>query len=115
VSSLTAKLSETEAELEAARHEQRTFGSSLAAKERDLTRQLGGLQDEVGRGGCAWGGGGGRGEGVERQGGRGGGGVYCCRQKVGWKLCQEHAGVQLLLLVGCGPVVQQPAGPLLAP
>lgn len=47
VSSLQAKVSELEAEVESSRQEQRTFGSVFAAKERDQTRKLEALQDEV--------------------------------------------------------------------
>ncbi len=42
-----ARLSEMESELDASRHEHRTFGSACAAKDRDATRRLAGLQDEV--------------------------------------------------------------------
>lgn len=45
---LQARVSELETELESTRHEQRTFGSVFAAKERDQVRKMEGLQDEVG-------------------------------------------------------------------
>lgn len=61
VAALTSKVAELEAEVESTRHEQRTFGSVFAAKERDQVRKLEGLQDEVRRrpaaagwGVCAW-------------------------------------------------------------
>ncbi len=44
---LTAKVAELEAELESTRHEQRTFGSVYAAKERDAARRLEALGDET--------------------------------------------------------------------
>lgn len=47
VAALTSKVGELEAEVESTRHEQRTFGSVFAAKERDQGRKLEGLQDEV--------------------------------------------------------------------
>lgn len=49
VAALTAKVAELEAEVESGRHEQRTFGSVFAAKERDQVRKLEALQDEVRR------------------------------------------------------------------
>jgi hypothetical protein len=42
-----ARLTELESELDNSRHEHRTFGSACAAKDRDTTRRLAGLQDEV--------------------------------------------------------------------
>lgn len=44
---LQARITELEAELESSRHEQRTFGSAIAAKERDHIRRIESLQDEV--------------------------------------------------------------------
>lgn len=44
---LQARVAELEGEAESARHEQRTFGSAYAAKERDTVRRIEGLQDEV--------------------------------------------------------------------
>ncbi len=47
VSSLQAKLAELERDLDHQRHEQRSFGSSVATKERDAQRKITGLQDEL--------------------------------------------------------------------
>jgi chromosome segregation ATPase len=44
---LQARVSELESEVESNRHEQRTFGSAIAAKERDHVRRIESLQDEV--------------------------------------------------------------------
>lgn len=44
---LQARLAELESEVESSRHEQRTFGSAIAAKERDHVRRIESLQDEV--------------------------------------------------------------------
>lgn len=45
--SLTARVAELEAEVDAARSEARSFGSMAASKERDAHRRLEGLQDEL--------------------------------------------------------------------
>jgi GH35 family endo-1,4-beta-xylanase len=50
-SSLQARVSELEADLESTRHEQRTFGSMFAAKEREQQHKTEALQDEVR---CFW-------------------------------------------------------------
>jgi hypothetical protein len=47
VASVQARVSELEAELESTRHEQRTFGSVFAAKERDQARRMESMSDEV--------------------------------------------------------------------
>jgi predicted RNase H-like nuclease (RuvC/YqgF family) len=47
VQQLQARVSELESEVESSRHEQRTFGSAIAAKERDHVRRIESLQDEV--------------------------------------------------------------------
>jgi hypothetical protein len=45
--SLAARVSELESELDAARSEARSFGSMAASKERNTHRRLEGLQDEL--------------------------------------------------------------------
>lgn len=47
IQALQGKITEMEAEVENARHEQRTFGSAYAAKDRDSARKIESLQDEV--------------------------------------------------------------------